>query len=324
VERAFVTGGSGFVGGALVRRLVRDGIAVRALARSPAAEEALRGLGAEPTSGDLSDGAALAAGAAGCDVAFHCAALAAEWGPWAQFEAANVQGTRNVLAACASAGVRRFVHVSTEAVLLAGEPLVVVDEHAPLRFDSRAPYPATKARAEEAVLEGGGRYFETVVVRPRLVWGPGDTTVLPQITEAVRTGRFAWIAGGRHLTSTTHVDNAVEGLVLAARRGAPGGVYFVTDGPPAVFREFVTALLATRGVEPPARSVPASVARGLAAAGEAAWGALPLPGRPPLTRLAVWLASLEATIDITRAREELGYSPVISREEGLRALAAAT
>jgi nucleoside-diphosphate-sugar epimerase len=320
VERAFVTGGSGFVGGALVRRLVGEGIAVRALARSPAAADALRALGAEPVSGDLSDPDALAAGAAGCDVAFHCAALASDWGPRAEFEAVNVRGTRNVLAACASAGVRRLVHVSTEAVLLAGEPLVVVDEHAPLRFDSPAPYPATKARAEAAVLEGCGRYLETVVVRPRLVWGPGDTTVLPQITEAVRTGRFAWIGGGGHLTSTTHVDNAVEGLVLAARRGTPGGVYFVTDGPPAVFREFVTALLATRGVEAPARSVPAPVARAVAAAAESAWNALPLPGRPPLTRLAVWLAALEATIDITRARRELGYAPVISRDEGLRAL----
>jgi nucleoside-diphosphate-sugar epimerase len=323
VERAFVTGGSGFVGGALVRRLVGDGIAVRGLARSSAAAEALRALGAEPASGDLSDRAALAAAAAGCDVAFHCAALAAEWGPKAEFEAANVQGTRNVLAACRSAGVPRLVHVSSEAVLLAGDPLVVADEHAPLRFDSRASYPATKARAEAAVLQGGGRYFETVVVRPRLVWGPGDTTVLPQIAEAVRTGRFAWISGGRHLTSTTHVDNAVEGLVLAARRGDPGGVYFVTDGAPVVFREFVTALLATRGVRAPARSVPAPVARALASAGEGAWGALRLPGRPPLTRLAVWLSSLEATIDITRAREELDYTPVISRDEGLRALAAA-
>jgi nucleoside-diphosphate-sugar epimerase len=119
------------------------------------------------------------------------------------------------------------------------------------------------------------------------------------------------------------VDNAVEGLVLAARRGTPGGVFFVTDGAPVVFRDFVTRLLATRGVEAPRRSVPAPVAGALAAAGEAAWRALPLPGRPPLTRLAVWLSSQEATIDISRARRELGYAPVIGIEEGLRALAAA-
>jgi nucleoside-diphosphate-sugar epimerase len=322
MQRAFVTGGSGFVGGALVRRLVAEGVEVRALARSDAAAAAVAALGAEAVAGDVSDREPLVAGAQGCEVAFHCAALAADWGDPGRFEAVNVAGTRNVVAACGSAGVGRLVHVSTEAVLLAGDPLVLVDERAPLRFDSPALYPATKARAEEAALEGGGRYLETVVVRPRLVWGPGDTTVLPQIVEAVRDGRFAWIGGGRHLTSTTHVDNAVEGLLLAARRGTPGGIYFVTDGTPVVFRDFVTRLLATRGVEAPGRSLPAPVAGALAAAGEAAWRALPLPGRPPLTRLAVWLSSQEATIDITRARHELGYAPVIGVDEGLRALAA--
>ena len=135
-----------------------------------------------------------------------------------------------MLAACASAGVRRLVHVSTEAVLLAGDPLVVVDEHAPLRFDSAAAVPRDEGPGRGGRAGGRRPLLETVVVRPRLVWGPGDTTVLPQIVEAVRSGRFAWIGGGRHLTSTTHVDNAVEGLVLAARRGTPGGVYFVTDG----------------------------------------------------------------------------------------------
>ena len=141
-----------------------------------------------------------------------------------------MQGTRNALAAARQAGVRRFVHVGTEAALLAGEPLVEVDERAPLRFDSPALYSSTKARAEEAVIEANRNGLETVVVRPRFVWGRGDTTLLPAMTEMVRAGRFAWVGGGRQRTSTTHVDNAVEGLVLAAQRGAPGGVYFVTDG----------------------------------------------------------------------------------------------
>jgi nucleoside-diphosphate-sugar epimerase len=317
---AFVTGGSGFIGGALIRRLVADGWTVRALARSDASAGVISERGAEPVRGDLDDGASMAAGAAGCEVAFHCAAHLGDWGSRADFERGNVQGTRNALAAARQAGVRRFVHVGTEAALLAGQPLVEADERAPLRFDSPALYSSTKARAEEAVIEANQSGLETVVVRPRFVWGRGDTTLLPAMTEMVRTGRFAWIAGGRHLTSTTHVDNVVHGLLLGAERGAPGGVYFVTDGEPVVFRDFVTRLLATQGVTPPDRSLPAPVASAVATVGETAWRLLPLPGRPPLTRLAVWLSALEATIDITRARTELGYAPVRTIDEGLEEL----
>jgi nucleoside-diphosphate-sugar epimerase len=317
---AFVTGGSGFIGGALVRRLVADGWTVRALARSDASARVVSERGAEPVRGDLDDGASMAAGAAGCVVAFHCAAHLGDWGSRADFERGNVQGTRNALGAARQAGVRRFVHVGTEAALLAGQPLVEADERAPLRFDSPALYSSTKARAEEAVIEANRNGLETVVVRPRFVWGRGDTTLLPAMTEMVRAGRFAWIAGGKHLTSTTHVDNVVHGLLLAAERGAPGGVYFVTDGEPVVFRDFVTRLLATQGVTPPDRSLPAPVASAVATVGETAWRLLPLPGRPPLTRLAVWLSALEATIDITRARTELGYAPVRTIDEGLEEL----
>jgi nucleoside-diphosphate-sugar epimerase len=314
---AFVTGGSGFIGGALVRRLVADDWTVRALARSDASADAVRERGAEPVRGDLDDTASMAAGAAGCEVAFHCAAHLGDWGSRADFERGNVQGTRNALAAARQAGVRRFVHVGTEAALLAGQPLIAVDERAPLRFDSPALYSSTKARAEAAVIEANQSGLETVVVRPRFVWGRGDTTLLPIMTEMVRSGRFAWIGGGRHRTSTTHVDNVVHGLLLGAERGAPGGIYFVTDGEPVIFRDFVTRLLATQGVTPPGRSVPTAVARAAAAVGETAWRLLRLPGRPPLTRLAVWVSALEATIDITRARTELGYAPVRTIDEGL-------
>lgn len=320
---AFVTGGSGFVGGALIRRLTGDGWTVRAIARSDAAAVAVRERGAESVAGDLDDLAALREGARGADVAFHAAAHLGEWGSRSAFERVNVGGTRNVLRACREAGVARFVHVGTEAALLAGRPLVMVDERAPLRPDSPALYAATKAQAEMAVLESGAEGFATMVVRPRLVWGVGDTTILPAIVDAVRRGRWAWIGGGRHLTSTTHVDNVVEGLVLAAQRGTSGGVWFVTDGEPVVFREFMEALLRTQGLDVPERAVPRAVAGVVASAGELAWRLLPLPGRPPLTRLAFWLASQEATIDIGRARGELGYAPVITRDAGLARLAAA-
>jgi nucleoside-diphosphate-sugar epimerase len=317
---AFVTGGSGFIGGKLIERLRSDGHAVRALARSDRAAGAVQARGAEPVPGDLANTAAVASGAEGCDWAFHAAATVGDWGTREEFERGNVQGTRNVLVGCAEAGVRRFVHVGTEAALLAGEPLVDVDESAPLRPDSPVLYSSTKARAEQQVIEANRRGFETVVIRPRFVWGRGDTTLLPSIADLARSGRFAWIGGGRHLTATTHVGNAVEGLVLGATRGTPGNAYFVTDGDPVVFREFVTELLSTQDIDPPTRTIPSSVAHALALAGEAAWRALPLSGQPPLTRFGYWVSSQECTIKIDKAREQMGYAPVRSRPEGLAEL----
>jgi nucleoside-diphosphate-sugar epimerase len=320
-EMAFVTGGSGFIGERLISRLIREGWNVRALARSDRSAEAVRAAGAEPVRGDISNVDSIRTGAEGATHAFHAAAKVGDWGTRAEFVRDNVQGTHNVLAGTRAAGVRRFVHVGTEAALLAGQPLVNVDETAPLRPDSPALYSSTKALAEQAVrqanLDGS---FETVVVRPRFVWGLGDKTVLPSLVQAVRSGQFRWIGGGRHLTATTHVDNTVEGLWLGATRGTSGAAYFVTDGEPVVFREFVGRLLETQGVEAPDGELPLPVARALAAACEVAWRALPLPGSPPLTRMALWVSSLECTIDISRAQAELGYAPVVSIDDGLAGL----
>src|SRR3954464_12038905 len=308
-QTAFGTGGSGFVGGRLIQRLVDEGWRVRALARSAEARARVEALGADAVRGDLDNGAALRAGAHGCAHVFHAAAHLGADGDWKAFERVNVQGTKNLLAAARDAEVKRFVHVGTEAALLAGEPLIEADERTQLRPDSPVPYSATKARAEIAVLGASEEgVFETVSVRPRFVWGVGDTTLLPMIVEQARAGKWAWIGGGRNRTSTTHVDNVVEGLICGARRGVPGNAYFVLDdGGPVVFRDFVSELMRTQGVEPPGKSVPTFVARALAAV-----GAIP--------RFAFWVASQDCILDDTKAREQLGYQPVTSREEGLAAL----
>jgi nucleoside-diphosphate-sugar epimerase len=314
---AFVTGGSGFIGGRLIERLRAEGWDVRALARSERASQRVGALGAEAVPGDLDDTAALRAGADGVDAVFHCAAKAGDWGARAEFERINVLGTENVLAAARDAGARRVVHVGTEAALMAGQPLVHVDEHTPLRPDSPALYPATKAKAELAVGAADGERLETVVIRPRFVWGRGDTTLLPVLVGLVESGRFRWIGGGTNVTDTTHVDNAVQGLWLGATEAPAGSVYFVTDGDPVVFKDFVGAMIATQGVQAPDKAIPLGLARAAAAASEGAWRALKRPGRPPLTRFAVWASGLECTIEIARARRELGYAPVTERAAGL-------
>jgi nucleoside-diphosphate-sugar epimerase len=279
--------------------------------------------GAQAVRGDLDDTAAMRAGAEGADVFHHAAAKVEDFGDPADFERVTVQGTKNALTAAREAGVPRFVHVGTEAALMAGQPLVNVDETTPLRPDSVAPYPWSKAKAEQAVRDANGDGLETVVVRPRFVWGKGDTSLLPRIVDMTKSGKFAWIGGGGQLTATTHIDNTVEGLVLGAERGKPGGVYFVTDGDPVVFREFVSELIRTQGVNPPTRTVPLGLARAVAAAGEEAWKLLKRGGSPPLTRFTVWVSALECTIDDSLARSELGYREVKTREQGLEEMRAA-
>ena len=190
-ESAFVTGGSGFIGGKLVERLVAEGTRVRALARSDSSAEAVAALGAEPARGDLSDRAAIAAGAEGCEVTFHLAAHLGTWGRREDFIAGNVDGTKNALAGkLRDAGVARFVHCGTEAALMAGEPLVGVDETAPLRPDSRALYPATKAMAKQAPPGANGEGLRNGRRASPFVRGAAVSTLLPGMVELVESGKF--------------------------------------------------------------------------------------------------------------------------------------
>lgn len=318
---AFVTGGSGYVGRNLIRHLRRRGDDVRALVRSPAAARTVEELGATPVMGQLDDGAAMQRGMAGCDVVFHAAAEVSEWGPREQFDAVNVAGTRRALDAARAAGVPAFVHVGTEAALCDGSPLVDVDESRPLPARPLPRYPATKAEAERIVRAANAPGFRTVVVRPRFIWGNDDTSVLAALVAAVHAGRFMWMDGGRYPTSTTHVDNVCEGLLLAADKGHGGEAYFVTDGAPVELREFVTKLLATRGVDPGTKSVPRRVVLLLARVSEWLWETFRLKGAPPATRMAVHLFGEPVTVNDARARRELGYVGAVTRDAGLVSLA---
>ncbi|MFP2907410.1 NAD-dependent epimerase/dehydratase family protein [Pyxidicoccus sp. 3LFB2] len=316
--RAFVTGGSGFVGRNLIAALKARGDSVRALARSASAMAAVTEAGAEPFEGDLSDADKLKPGMEGCDTVFHAAAYAKGWGPREEFFEANVRGTERVLEAARAAGVKRLVHVSTEAVLVDGTPLVRVNETWPVPARPIGDYPSTKAEAERLVLSVSSADFTTVVVRPRFIWGKGDTSLLPELISAVRAKRFAWFSGGRYLSSTCHVANCVEGMLLAAEKGRGGEVYFLTDGEPVVFRDFVTELLKTQNVDAGTRTVPFGLAATLATLSDVLWGAFHLKSRPPLTRTELLLVGREVTVNDEKARQELGYEGRMTREEGLR------
>ncbi len=312
-----MTGGSGFVGRHLLLRLLADGHEVRALARSDESARVVEAHGATAVRADLVDVHDVLEDVRGCDVVVHAAADTRPWGRPAEYDLANVTGTRRMLEVARQAGVGRFVHVSTEAVLAGGNSLRFVDESAPYPKRHAGDYARTKALAEQLVLAADSREMTTVAVRPRLVWGPGDTTVLPQIVQAARDGRWAWVNGGHYLTSTCHVQNLCEGVQAAVRDGAGGRAYFLTDGAPVEFRGFITRCAAEHGVTMPDRTVPYPVARTAARVLDRGWRVLRLKGEPPVSEAAVALGGHEVTVNDGRARREIGYVPVISVDEGI-------
>ncbi|MFC5063359.1 NAD-dependent epimerase/dehydratase family protein [Actinomycetospora atypica] len=304
MAQAFVTGGSGFIGRALVRRLLAEGHEVRALVRSDASAAAVSALGARPVLGELTDPASWQDGLAGSEVLFHLAAETDIAAPRERQEQITVGGTRAALDAARAVGVGRFVYCGSEAALLAGEPLVDIDESAPLRPDSEAAYSATKAEAEQLVLEADAPGFTTVSIRPRFVWGP-DSSLIGGLAAEARQGRFAWIDGGRYTTDVTYVDNAVEGLLLGWQRGRPGQAYFITDRERVVLRDFLETLFGIYGVDLPTAEVDGATAE----------REIPAPAR--------WFLGQECTLRTEKAVDELGYVPVVSRAAGLEAVRAA-
>lgn len=324
VARIFVTGGSGFLGGALIAALRARGDEVVALARSDEAARACEQRGAtQICRGDVGDRAVLYAGMQGCQVVHHCAGWVRVVGELADAMAVNAQGTQNVLDAARAAGVDRLVHVSTESVLMDGKPLVRVDESTPYPARPLGPYAVSKGEAERNVKRAAAAGLHACVVRPRAIWGRGDTVALPRLVAAVREKRFVWIGGGLHLTSTCHVDNVVEGMLLAAERGGRGEIYFLSDGAPVIFKHWLSDMLATQGVQAPDRSLPLPVARALGWTVERAWPLLGRQSEAPISRAVVALIGQECTVVDDKARRELGYASKVSMAEGMKALRSA-
>lgn len=315
--KVFVTGGSGFIGRNLITILCARGAHVRALARSERAAKTVESLGAEPVHGDLHDDEALRTGMTGCDWVFHAAAKVELWGTLADFHQVNVTGTEQVLATARQTGVSRLVYVSSGAVVVDGRPMVNADETRPRPAKPMDLYALTKGLGEDRVLAANSPEMATMVVRLPFVWGKGDTSILPLLMDAVKTGQFKWIDEGSTLTSTCHVTNTCEGMILMAERGRGGEIYNLTDGDPVVGRRFLTDLLATQGLDPGSSNTPLWAAQTIATLAEGAWRLFRLNGAPPITRLQVSIFGVEATMSDTKARQELGYQGQITIEAGL-------
>lgn len=327
--KILVSGGGGFLGQALCRRLVARGYAVSSFSRSP--HPALESIGVDQRRGDLGVFDSVEAAVEGVDAVFHVAALAGAWGSFRDYFDTNVAGTRHLLAACRLHEVPTLVYTSTPSVAHRG--CVAVEggtaDTAPVADRFKAYYPATKAIAEQAVLKANGAELATVALRPRLIWGPGDNHLLPRLAERARRGRLRLIGDGRALIDTTYIDNAVDAHLAAfdALHRTPGAAcagraYFISNGEPRPVGAIINALLAAIGAPTVHRQLSFRAAYLLGATAERLWHRLPLPGEPPLTRFVVEQLATPHWYDVAPAARDFGYVPKISIDQGLERLTA--
>ena len=319
--KALVTGGGGFLGGAIVRLLRARGDAVRSLTRS--AYPWLDELGVEQSLGDLAGLEAVERAVEGCDVVVHTAAKAGVWGRYDDFFATNVTGTQNIIAACQKHGVRKLVYTSTPSVVHGSCDIEGGNESLPYPKHFDANYQETKAKAEKAVLAVNGPELAVVALRPHLIFGPGDPHLIPRVVAKARDGKLRRIGSRPIHVDVTFIDNAAEAHLNAIDRldvGAPcaGKVYFISNGEPVELWAFIDRVLAEAGLPPVSRRISAWKARLAGRVLEWVYWVLRLPGEPPMTRFVATQMSTSHWYDISAANRDLGYAPKVSVDEGLR------
>ncbi len=320
---ALVTGGGGFLGGAITRLLLARGDSVRSFSRGD--YPMLRAAGVDVRGGELADAGAVDAAVVGSDVVFHVASKAGIWGRDEDYHRTNVVGTANIIAACRRLGVRRLVYTSTPSVVFNGRDMAGVDESIPSADHFLAAYPRTKAEAERLVLAANGPDLATIALRPHLIWGPGDNHLIPRILARGRAGSLRRIGRGDNLVDSIYIDDAANAHLLAADRVDPGSpiagrAYFITGGEPVPLWNLIDRILAAGGLPPVRRSISPTVAYALGWLLETVHRLTGNESEPRMTRFLARELSTAHWFDISNARRDLGYVPSITISEGMRRL----
>jgi len=319
---ALVTGGGGFLGRAITEQLLARGDTVTILSRGRYPE--VEALGAKGVQCDLSaPGDTLVNTLRDVDIVFHVASKTGVWGPRESFFSANVTGTRNLLAAAKAAGVSRFVYTSSPSATFDGKDAEGKTEaQAPYPDHFEAPYPESKAVAERAVLEANTADFATTALRPHLIWGPRDPHILPRLITRHKQGRLMRIGAGQNKVGITFIDNAAVAHLQAADVLAPGApnagkAYFITDLDPVSLWPWINGFITGVGLPPIQRSVSAGFAKFVGGVLEWVWRTFNRPGEPPMTRFVAAEMATSHWYDLTGARTDFGYAPLVGPEDGL-------
>lgn len=323
--KILVTGGGGFLGQAICRQLLARGHEPIAFQRGDAT--ALAGTGIAQRRGDIRAPGDVLAAATGCEAIIHTAGKAGAWGDPADYRAINVDGTQHVLEACRALGIERLVFTSSPSVAHGDGDVEGGDESLPYLDHYAAAYPQTKAAAERLVMAANDNRVKTVSLRPHLIWGPGDNQLLPRLVQRARQGQVK-LPGAKKLIDTVYIDNAARAhlLALAALDSNPachGNTYFISNDDPWPQEKIISALLSAVGESAPIKAIPARAAKLAGALTEIWWQLRRRDDEPPITRWSAEQLSTAHWYDISAARKDLGYEPLVSMAEGLQRLAAA-
>ena len=317
--RYFITGATGFVGGHVAEACVARGHTVSTIARPTSDTALLDRLGATVHRGDLADSGLIQRALEEVEVVVHCAAKVGDWGPVEDYRAVNVHALRNLLEACKGRPLRRFVHLSTLGVYAARHHYGT-DETEPLPARHIDGYTQTKVEAERFVLDYYRSYgVPAVVLRPGVIYGPRDRTVLPRLIELLRARRLPYLGGGKGAFNGIYIGNLVDAIFLAVDQPkALGQVYNVTDGEFVSKRRFIETVADGLGLERPTRSVPLWLARLLAWQMERQARRTGASQAPRLTQARLKLFGLNLDYSIEKAKRELGYRPRVPFDEAMK------
>lgn len=314
-----VTGATGFLGQHLVRRLLDLGQQVRATGRSLRIGLELRAGGADFRPVDLRDLAGMIAAMEGVEAVVHSGALSTVWGSRRDFHAINVGGTENVIAACLQHRVKRLIYVSSPSVMTRAEAQWNLKESDPLPDEHVSLYSETKRLGEDVVRQAANAStLETVILRPKAIYGPGDTAIFPRLIKAASKGRLPIVGDGDTVTNLTHVRDVVQAILLAlTSKKAAGNTYVITGGEEVRIWDVISEIVTRSGYEAPRRKIPINRAMRIASVLEWVWRTFRLPGEPPLTTYTAGILGLSQTYDISAARRDLGYEPSVPLSEGI-------
>ncbi|RKX18200.1 MAG: hypothetical protein DRP26_05635 [Candidatus Zixiibacteriota bacterium] len=320
--RVAITGASGFLGGALARAYHDNGNHVVALVRKTSNISLLKELGVEVIYGELSDETAFNTLLKNADLGIHCAALTTDIGPWEQFVAVNINGTKNFFEASLKQGCSKVVYISSVVVYGNGRHHRGTDEEAPYETIIVDNYTRSKIIADRMAFEyHQKRNLPVTVVRPGYIWGPGDRAIMPLLIEAIKSNKLAVVDGGTNIMHLSHIDNVVQGIMLAAKsEKSTGRAYNITDGSKVTTFRFLTDLINIIGVEYKIRSFPYVPVYVVAYFLELYARLRRYKFKPPITRYTVRLSKYDQFFDISRAIYELGYKPQVNYKEGMAGL----